>query len=216
MKPTETAVELLLKQMPLAQPTSNLDRAIFELTQRDVGDLSQLPPKFDSAGRFGWMTLVSTAVAATLVGLLIGQFVSIYPTPGAEIAGIRVPGDLAPGTVEFNRSRQIVPVKFNVAAFEMMHGHSRRAEFAHCTSCHRTDNRQEEAFEGWYYGDEALFKTHDFKGVASCSACHVFSDHHSHQRVRGDASDFSLPDLHGFTPDFVDSECSDCHAGSPG
>jgi len=212
MKPSEPAMESLLKQMKLTEPSMRLDQAIGELTQSDNTELPENRLEVVSHGRFGWTALIATAVAASVFGLLLGQFVSVYPAPQSAVAGVRS----LPQIENSNRSRQIVPVKFNVDAFELMHGHSRRAEFANCGSCHQAGEEQDEVFEGWYYGDEEFFETHDFKGVANCSACHVFSDTEQHEDERNGPIDFELPELHEFSPDFINGECSGCHTGSTG
>ena len=216
MNPTESAVESLMKQMRLTEPSANLDQTIYDLVGKEVVDLPCHDSKTVRHGRFGWAALVATAVAATVCGLLLGQFVSIYPSTRSAIADVPDSVDSVPVFSDSDRSRQIMPVKFSIGAFEMMHGHSRQEEFANCTTCHVPSAQSDEVFEGWYYGDEGFFETHDFKGVANCSACHVFSNSNQPETGQNDLNGSELPGLHGGSPEFLDGECSNCHAGSPG
>ena len=210
MKPNDSVVESLLRQMELTSPSIRLDQAIGELSRGDLNKLPQRSSEVFSQRRFGWKALVSTAVAACVFGLFLGQFVSIYPGQRSAVAN----ADFS--DPDLDRSRNILPVRFSVDAFEMMHGHSRQAEFANCAACHIAGREQDEAFEGWYYGNEDFFESHDFKGVANCSACHVFLDADVHAPGQTAPMGFELPDLHGFSPDFINGECSDCHTGSTG
>lgn len=126
MKPNDSVVESLLRQMELTSPSIRLDQAIGELSRGDLNKLPQRSSEVFSQRRFGWKALVSTAVAACVFGLFLGQFVSIYPGQRSAVAN----ADFS--DPDLDRSRNILPVRFSVDAFEMMHGHSRQAEFANC------------------------------------------------------------------------------------
>jgi hypothetical protein len=66
------AVEKLLAQMPLQQPSNELNDAVFEML-RQQGRLEIVPAR---SARFGWRSLVATALACVLVGVFIGKTIS--------------------------------------------------------------------------------------------------------------------------------------------
>lgn len=218
MNPNESAIESLLKQMRLAEPTSELDRKIGDLV---ASEPLELPLVADTVGhyRFGWNVLAATAVAASLFGLIVGQFVTIYPGPKYSDSRPRTEGVLESGVgnseqLNAGRSRKITPVKFDVGAFKILHGHSQEPAFANCAACHLSGEPEQEAFAGWYYGNDRFFKKHYFEGVANCSACHVLTNP---RRISGPGSaDLELPSPHGLSRGFLNRDCSDCHAVSPG
>ncbi len=66
----EEDVERLLMQMSLEKPSRSLDDSVFALT-RSAAVAKDVHPRF----RFGWPAMISTAIAASLMGVLIGRLV---------------------------------------------------------------------------------------------------------------------------------------------
>ena len=70
-------IESLLRQMHLRKPSANLDQTVAEMAACEGLAQNETPGK--TGQRFGWSALVSTAVAAMVGGLLLGQLVSLSP-----------------------------------------------------------------------------------------------------------------------------------------
>jgi len=66
-KHPKPAVESLLQQMSLTEPPESLDQKISRIADEHT---QRVAPHV--AGRFGWTALISTAVAATLFGVVAG------------------------------------------------------------------------------------------------------------------------------------------------
>lgn len=190
---TVNEVELLLGELELVPPSERLDTAIEAIAQvRSADAILQT----EGSGRFGWPALIATALAACMLGVLVGQFVS----------PIEARTEIAKKANQIHES-ELTPVTFNVNAFNLMHGHSKNAEYADCDSCHQS---QWGVFEGWFYGDANFFEIHRFEmekplTLANCFACHLI-------RV-----DDILPNNKVDVHQLGGGDCRDCHkAGASG
>ena len=145
----QESIESLLKQMSLRAPSQQLDEAVAALAGR-TRNVIPAGPAGRVGRRFGWTQLISTALVASLGGLLLGQAISLNSVTGSAVEGVA-------GLVPQPPSAKMTPVNFNVSAFELLHGHSTDQSYANCGVCHVNEN--EEAFEGWYYGDETFSRS---------------------------------------------------------
>ena len=176
-------VESLLEQVVLRAPSERLDFAI-----ADLANAKRVDPSVDSStAQFGWRTLVCSVAVALLVGLSLGCLFMNQSI--AENSTVHL-GDSSPVA----SSAELTNVSFNVEAFELLHGHSRKAEYENCDQCHLEgviEVAMPAAFADWFYGDRELFETHSGE-LADCSKCHV-----------------------GFVPEKTEfaklSNCSKCH-----
>lgn len=173
-------VEAMLGQLPLQVPAAGLDFRIDEIL--DCANLvshvnfdQEFFEPSDRVGfaegvadqRFGWSYLIATAMAASLFGFLIGRTNLDSPVDSA-VASQHVNSQIAD-----NASSNIKPVKFNVAAFEMLHGHSTQGEFKDCQACHVAEKKDGSA-KDLFYGDSFFILQHSaFEKDAKCSKCHV-------------------------------------------
>ena len=106
-------VESLLKQMPLRGPSDQLDAFVANLpAPKELNERTVSGP-----ARFGWMTVLATAVAAMLAGVWLGYCF----LPASEM-------NSSVGASELNSpdAAKLTPVSFNVQAFNLLHGHSQR------------------------------------------------------------------------------------------
>ncbi len=197
-------VESILNQMQLREPSSQMDDSIQRVLN---GASTGFDQEFDESRtevpwrRFGWAALASTVLAAGIGGFLIGSAVS---TTGTNDFSRPVAQQQLPGPTEDAR---ITPVRFNTQAYELMHGHSTNPEYANCDSCHV--DGQDEAFEGWFYGDGQFFKTHkDAVKSMMCSSCHVNENkaNRDRQKIRDAFKQQGLKHS-----DFPDTSCMACH-----
>jgi hypothetical protein len=197
-------VEALLTQLPLRKPSPRLDESIESLAAESLTNSSGQHSAAN--GKFGWAALASTALVACLGGVLIGSFYSNkrsqdLSAPQVATSALQV-GQHDVGNSSAANSN-ITQVRFNVQAFELLHGHSTNPDFAHCDACH-DNGQQKEAFKGWYYGDDSFFKKHHAGQLGKCSSCH---------RLVNDANEGQVPKLKGPHDQaaFPNRECSNCH-----
>lgn len=208
MNPVKPNVESMLGKMRLVEPSQDLDQSVLNILSEETGMESPLDIANGSA-RFGWAAIVATALAAGMMGILLGQSSWLFSSPASAIAN-------APSMdtrVNSQPSTKITPVRFNADAFELLHGHSQQDEYSNCSLCH-VAGQKKDAFKSWFYGDDQFFKTHNFKGVANCSACHVV------MKEGKKIHDQFLPtpkakNPHAL-PGFSSAECSACHVVSAG
>jgi len=184
-------VESLLKQMTLRKPSGQLDSAISDLVANDKVKVRSVP----GGRRFGWKAILVTATVAVLAGIWLGSFFMFNCEEDGS--AISAASDLnSPGT------GLLTPVAFNVQAFNLLHGHSERAEFANCGRCHQLagqDATLAEVFKGWFYGDAQFFEAHA-GGIGDCSECHV--------AAVVEKSEFGKNNQPGFEKL---ANCSECH-----
>ena len=171
-------VEAMLGQLPLQAPTIGLDYRIDEIL--DCANVTVDQESFESCDRvgfaeqvasqrFGWSYLIATAMAASLFGFLIGR--TNLDSPVDSVVTAQQVNSQIP-----DKASNIKPVKFNVAAFEMLHGHSTQEEFKDCQSCHVAEKKDESA-KDLFYGDSFFILQHAaFEKDAKCSKCHVGTD----------------------------------------
>jgi hypothetical protein len=177
---TETKMEALLKELNPTAPSAELDSRIQKLAS----------PALPLSRNRGWKTLVATAIAASVVGIVIGQMTSFQPRVAASSAS-NVGG------------KDLTPVNFNPNAFALLHLHSTKPEYETCSNCH-VNGETIQAFDGWYYGDAKLLKSHsDFK-MSECVDCHVLAPA---PNEKPDTPDINLHSIKGV-------KCSDCHSGA--
>ena len=141
----ETRMESLLNQLHLVEPTRRLDDSIASLAS-PAGMMTR------PARRFSWTALASTAIAASLLGLVAG-----IATSGAKLNGASV-----------NASTM-----HNVSATPMfltMHGHSGNATFQDCSACHMFKSKTEQTVKKWLVNDSASDAN---LGLRNCSMCHL-------------------------------------------
>ena len=217
---SDQPIESLLKQLSLKNPSHALDEKVeaicCSVNQGQRGGRIEAEPnqpltlQTDPATTYsvatgqnrGWLPFAATALVASLAGFVIGQFITLDPNLGSRASSI------AAVVTEAGNSSQVMqgnltPVKFNVNAFRLLHGHSQQDEFASCKQCHTGDLEEtSEKFNGWFYGDKEFFQKHIHSDISKCSDCH---------RI---ASDETPPPKFEH---FKDSNCSTCHAlGKPG
>lgn len=184
-------VESLLKQMNLRGPSDQLDVAIGSLTVANELDDRRLA----NGVRFGWTAILATAAAAMLAGVWLVY--SLAPTGGKLPESNLIAGDSSD-------TRQRTLVSFNERAFNLLHGHSQRAEFENCSQCHQPSvtkgSKLTKIFQGWFYGDEHFFEAHPH-GLDDCSKCHVVATDEWNEYGKGLT--------HSFFAKHVD--CSSCH-----
>lgn len=187
---TSTAVELLLDQMTLRGPSDQLDAAIESLAATDEAKVS-----FSAGVRFGWPVILATAVATVLSGIWLGSI--FLPTNGNLSTG------MAAGDSGVNNAKLLTAVSFNVHAFNLLHGHSQKAEFENCGQCHQLASAEGDAlsdiFDGWFYGDEHFFEVH-LDGIDDCTSCHLASVDEKSKPAMKVPGDFSSL-----------VRCSECH-----
>jgi len=197
-------VEAMLGRMRLRQPSQRVDQVIGQMADEarlgsarleSANDATQIP-----VSRFGWAALVSTALVAALCGLIIGSAFSVGGTKNTTEPSAGLVAALP-------KVSEMTPVKFSLQAYEVLHGHSTNSDFANCSLCHVEG--QDEAFEGWFYGDDDFFKSHNFQGQqhqghAKCSSCHLNAKDAQH--------DHGLQKIRGIEhADFPNVKCSACH-----
>ncbi len=175
------------------------ESSLLAIDEGNLVAINEENQRSDSCGvRFGWTAIFATVAAAMLVGVWLGCFLTQNSEilPGSNVASI---------DLNSSNTKLLTPVSFNVQAFNLLHGHSQRAEFRNCGQCHQQTAGKEaalsEIFQGWFYGDVHLFEAHP-DGLAECSKCHVpTTDEH-----RDFAKD---KELHRGFSKLVN--CSDCH-----
>ena len=145
----ETRIESLLNQMQLAEPTRQLDDAIASLADNSPVTARQ------AARKFSWTALASTAVAASLIGLVAG-----IATSSEKLNGASIDVDSMPNVSE-------------TRIFQTMHGHSGNAKFHDCSACHVFKSRAEQTVKKWLTHER---DNHDNLGWPNCSMCHLQSD----------------------------------------
>jgi hypothetical protein len=199
-------VETILSRMELRGPSDQLDSAIFGLM--DSGDKvrHQAAVRSSTSFGFGWPVLVATGVAATMGGVLVGSF---YSSSGKNPVGLTANVAHVSNSAEPTVSGlKITPVKFNIDAYEILHGHSTNVAYQDCDACHVEG--QDEAFEGWFYGDGEFFKSHaDAVKSKKCSSCHVSVSSPKQDkadRLKNEAKRLGLKHS-----DFPQSSCVSCH-----
>lgn len=193
--PDHKSMEILLKQMTLQAPTNRLDQAIQELANES--SQSMVSSSRLVGGRFGWRALIATALVASLGGMLLGHLFTV--NRGGQRT---VDRDTSVPRAAEPQAQKMTPVRFNSAAFDLLHGHSNNDQYANCGACHV---QGEEAFRGWYYGDLDLFSKHGSGVFGKCTGCHVpMSD------LRGQIQQANRPSSRD---DAVNREnaCSICH-----
>ena len=67
----ELPVERLLEQMPLQQPSQDLDDAVSAMTRQQLP--MEIVPGLTAS--FGWRSLAATALVCASVGILIGRWI---------------------------------------------------------------------------------------------------------------------------------------------
>ncbi|MFT5300876.1 MAG: hypothetical protein ACI87E_003593 [Mariniblastus sp.] len=202
-------IENLISQMQLRQPSPELDAKINELD----GSRTNALPRVASArsGYFGWGTLVVTAIAAAVGGLLVGaNYSSLMPErPAMTRAELNVDSATNRAHGITPEELTLTPVSFNTQAYELLHGHSINPAYADCDACHL--DVDSEVFEGWFYGDEEFFaKSHHQGAVGKCSTCHVVA--------KADLAPNDGIGEAGYHRDlanknFPQANCSSCHRG---
>ena len=186
---SNSSVEAVLSRLPLCAPSQSLDDRVGEIFCASV-----LPtgPAAKADRRFGWPYLISIAIAASLIGFLLGR------TNVQRSVDSMVAKNLAHDGASPNIQSNIKPVNFNVAAFEMLHGHSQQDGFQDCQTCHVAG--KDEAFDGWFYGDSFFIGQHASFAKEKCSQCHLKAD------------DLEVEDLFRGAHDFEGvAKCSQCH-----
>lgn len=195
LSPEMEHLEALLSGMNLTEPTDSLDGKMSRVF--NAASLEDETVIRESGTLRRWPAFVATALVASLLGFLAGQFVEL----GSEDSrnGFRA--------IASNGSSQnsgLTPVKFNFAAFNLLHGHSQEKDPESCKRCHVGENNDtKQWFRGWYYGDQQFFEKH-VQGVSNCSTCHAFEPNKNERRNK------PKPDVPGFEHSEL-SNCSDCH-----
>ncbi len=144
--PDETRIESLLNQIRLAEPSRQLDESIASLAENRI--LTARPTR----RKFSWTALASTALAASLFGLMAGIMSSGEKLDGASIAS--------------NSLRNVSATQM----FHAMHGHSGNAQFHDCSTCHAFKSKHEQTVTKWLVDD---WEPDDHQSLPRCSMCHL-------------------------------------------
>ncbi|QEG23962.1 hypothetical protein [Mariniblastus fucicola] len=207
-------VELLLQQMTLREPSSQLDTAIASLSSKDEVSLSS---PVSNPARFGWAAILSTAAVAMLAGIWLGSsFVPVGETITGTSAAV-IDSELSSAG---SSAGNLTPVAFNVQAFNLLHGHSQQEQFEDCSLCHRLPAVGDAAlvgiFKDWFYGDEQFFEAHP-GGLSDCAKCHLLIE--KGEFAKEEHLEFSrlvnCSECHQVNADGFDGFKRDWHASMP-
>jgi len=185
---TKPEMESLLKRMSLIEPPESLDRTIRQLAERQSEPVASVVHT-----GFGWSAIISTAIAASLSGLIVGMWVtsSDWAGPFVSTRTIVSPTD---NLIQSDRLKEVVQ-------FQELHGHSSQEEFKTCSNCHIFSTKDQQVLDKWRIDD--LHGNHHAFGV-NCSNCHL-ADGEPRQ------PDPHQPNSHPHADQNAFGSCSDCH-----
>ena len=196
-------------ELNLKRPSAELDQRVLNMARSvpvqqdngfnpggtELGGVELANERPVDRTRFGWPTLISTAVAASLFGIVVGNslnsgnsFANGGGIPSTEVAVV------SPESKRPKQTLASVEIQAGVEKFNMLHGHSSQAEFSDCSACHMQTNIAEKnvsahkaqnaenenqensgvqplANELDFYNPHILLRAHP--AIPKCSNCHV-------------------------------------------
>lgn len=145
----ENQIESLLNQMQLSQPSSQLDKSIEMLA--DDREVVSRPYSV----QFSWFAIATTALAASIIGLLAGATSSPKYFDGTQVS--------ADSTHDVSQTQ----------IFLTMHGHSGNTKFQDCSACHDFKTNAEQTINKWFWHEG---EANQSLGLPNCAMCHLLGD----------------------------------------